>query len=126
MRQLSCLGLAALIACDTSDTDDTGSCGVSTGHLSGQVFFGDAINPGSAAGLADVQAWDESAGESQDDALLISSDEDGVYAVDLPVATWTVAAISDDSMSFTSTTTTVTIEACGDTTLDLYLDDGFG
>ena len=95
MKLLALFGLVTLIGCDT---DATASCDDSTGTLSGQILFGTADSPGSPAAFARVQAWDESAGESQEDALLISSDEEGFYAVDLPAAT----------------------------SLDLHLDEGFG
>ena len=123
MKPLVLFGLAALVACGA---DDAEICDASTGSLTGQILFGTADYPGSSAAFARVQAWDEAAGESQDDALLISSDEEGFYSVDLPSATWTLAAISDDSMSFSSTSTTLVVEACDDLSLDFYLDNGFG
>ncbi len=123
MKLLAIFGLVALVACST---DGASNCEDSTGSLTGQILFGTADSPGSPAAFARVQAWDESAGESQEDALLISSDEEGFYAVDLPAATWTLAAISDDSMSFSSTSMTLSLEACDDISLDLHLDEGFG
>jgi len=123
MKLLAFFGLATLVACGT---DAAGNCDDSTGSLSGQILFGSEDNAGSPAAFARVQAWDEAAGESQDDALLISSDEDGFYTVDLPADTWTLAAISDDSMSFSSTSTTLSLQACDDISLDFYLDEGFG
>jgi hypothetical protein len=119
-------GLFVLGCPASDDTASDQACQSDTGTLSGQLFYGDKNNPGSPAAYARVQAWDTTAGESQEDALLISSDDKGRYTVDLPAATWTLAGISEDGLSFSSEPTTLTLDPCEDLSLDFHLDDGFG
>ena len=114
---------ALLVGCSA---EPTVTCEEVTGTLSGQILFGTADAAGSPAGFARVQAWDEALGESQDDALLISSDENGFYETDLPAAAWTLAAISEDGMSFSSSSTDLILEPCDEVELDFFLDEGFG